>query len=204
MATRQKKAGKPKAEQVLDAISALVDAGKVRFVGVSNFSLSQLRRARRAMRRHSIVSNQIRFNLIDRTSPELLSYCQINQINVIAYCPLARGLQGIRDCDPRGVLDEVARANGRTAAQAALNWCLSHDGVVVIPKGNTAEHVLENCGASDWRLSPEQFRRLTKSIAFRRRGKLDALIRRCLPPGFKQMLKGAGKLLPPVLRRRLN
>lgn len=191
-------------EETLGAVEELVEAGKVRFVGVSNFSLSQLQRAQRAMRKHPIVANQIRLNLIDRTSPELLSYCQVNQINVIAYCPLARGIQGIRDCDPRGVLDEVAEANRRTVAQTALNWCLSHDGVVVIPKGNTLGHVLENCGASDWKLSDADFQRLSESIAYRRRGKLDALVRRCLPSGFKQRLKGIGKLLPPILRRRLN
>ena len=50
-------------EETLGAVEELVDAGKVRFVGVSDFSLSQLQRAQRAMRKHLIVSNQIRFCL---------------------------------------------------------------------------------------------------------------------------------------------
>ena len=192
-------------EETLGAMEELVAAGKVRFIGVSNFSVFQMQRAQRAMRKYPIVSNQVRFNLVDRSSsPEFLTYCADNHITVIAYCPLARGLQYIRDCDPRGVLDEVAMANGRTAAQVALNWCLQHERVVVIPKGNSMEHVVENCGASDWRLSPQDFRRLSESISFRRRGKLDALIRRYLPSGAKQRLKEFGRLLPPALRRRLN
>lgn len=192
-------------EETLGAMEELVDAGKVRHIGVSNFSLVQLQRARRAVRKHPIVANQIRFNLIDRASPpELLSYCTTEGISIIAYCPLGRGLQRIRDCDPQGVLEAVARGTGKTPAQVALNWCLSHEAVMAIPKGNSPEHVLENCAASDWRLSREDFTRLSDLIVHRRRGPVDAMIRRCLPSGFKQGLKGIGKLLPPAIRRRLH
>ena len=100
--------------------------------------------------------------------------------------------------------EAVARGTGKTPAQVALNWCLSHEAVMAIPKGNSPEHVLENCAASDWRLSREDFTRLSDLIVHRRRGPVDAMIRRCLPSGFKQGLKGIGKLLPPAIRRRLH
>lgn len=192
-------------EETLGAVETLVDAGKVRFVGVSNFSLAQLRLAQKAMRKYPIVSNQVRFNLIDRTiSAELLPYCQLNGITVIAYSPLARGLHYILDCDSGGVLEEVAKTNNRTLLQTALNWCLCQDRVVVIPKGNSVEHVLENCASSDWRLSPEQFCRLSESISFQRRGRVDTLVRRLLSPSVKQGLKQFARRLPPGLRRRFN
>lgn len=192
-------------EETLGAMEDLVEAGKVRHIGVSNFSLAQLQHARRAVRKHPIVANQIRFNLIDRPSPpELLSYCTTEGITIIAYCPLGRGLQHIRDCDPRGVLDVVARGMGKSPAQIALNWCLWHEAVVAIPKANSTEHLLENCEASDWRLSDEDFTRLSASIVHRRRGRLDALIRRCLSGAVKQRLKAFGRMLPPVIRRRLH
>jgi len=192
-------------EETLGVMEALVDAGKVRFIGVSNFSLPQLQRAQRAMRKHSIVSNQIRFNLIDRTNDQgLLSYCQANRITVIAYSPLARGFQHILDCDPQGVLTRLAETTRKTAVQIALNWCLCRENVVIIPKGNSVDHVLENCGASDWRLTPEQIRDLDQAIVFRHRGKLDSLLRRHMPSALIPALKSMLRLLPKKVRRRVT
>lgn len=192
-------------EETLGAMEELVDAGKVRFIGVSNFSVRQLQRAQRAMRKHPIVSNQMRFNLADRTIvPQLLPYCQANHITVIAYSPLGREFQTLLACDPQGRLADVARATGRTAAQVALNWCLCQNDVVVIPKSNSAGHVLENCGASGWRLSPQQLRQLDEGILFRRRRGLEILLRRYLPPSVKQAIRRLVGLSPRALGRRCN
>ncbi|MBM3847677.1 MAG: aldo/keto reductase, partial [Verrucomicrobia bacterium] len=54
-------------QDTLGAMEDLVDAGKIRHIGVSNFSVNDLKRALAVTRKHRIVSNQIRFNLIDRT-----------------------------------------------------------------------------------------------------------------------------------------
>jgi len=192
-------------EETLGAMEELVDSGKVRFVGVSNFSVAQLQRAQRAMRKHPVVSNQVRFNLVDRTiSSKLLPYCQQNGVTIIAYSPLARDVRYLFDCDPHHVLTKLAKINHRTPVQTALNWCLYQQSVMVIPKGNSVKHVLENCGASDWRLTPEQFGELDASVVFRSRGQVDTLVRRYLPPGVKQGLKHFARHLPPSLRRRIN
>jgi diketogulonate reductase-like aldo/keto reductase len=115
--------------ETMGTMADLVDAGKVRFVGVSNFSVAQLQEAQKASGRYPIVSNQVRYNLIDRTiESELLPYCRINQITVIAYSPLARNLSRIRDCDSRGTIDDLARVTGRSPAQIVINWCLCKDG----------------------------------------------------------------------------
>jgi diketogulonate reductase-like aldo/keto reductase len=191
-------------DETLEAMEDLVDAGKVRFIGVSNFSVAQLQRAQRAMRRHPIVSNQVRFNLIDRTiTADLLPYCQSHGVTVIAYSPLARGFQHILDCDPRGVLSDVAKAYGKTPVQAALNWCLCQPRVVVIPKGNSVEHVLENCGASGWSLSREHVDRLNSSVAFRRRSGFELLVRRTLSPGVKEGIRQLARHMPRGVRRRV-
>lgn len=192
-------------EETMAAMETLVDAGKVRFIGVSNFSVAQLQRAQKALRKHPLVSNQVRFSLVDRTiTPDLLPYCQANGITVIAYSPLARRLSRIFDGDPSGILAQVAREVGRTAVQVTLNWCLHHDRVVVIPKGNSVSHVVENCGASDWRLSPDQFRLLTEKIRFRRRGRFELFLRRHVPASLTQTLQSAVRLLPAGIRRRVH
>lgn len=192
-------------EETLDAMEQLVDAGKVRFIGVSNFSVPDLERARQAMRKHAIVSNQVRYNIADRTiEGNLLAYCLAHHITVIAYSPLGRELQRLYDCDPQGLLTRISCEVGKTVPQVALNWCVYHDGVVAIPKGNSIAHVLDNCGASGWRLSAEQFRQLDEGILSRKRTAVDSLLRRLAPGWAGPFLKKCVRRLPPSLRRKLN
>ena len=142
--------------ETMGAMEELVDAGKVRYIGVSNFSVGLMEEAQAALSRARIVSNQVEFSLTERSiEPEVLPYCQANGITVIAYSPLARGLGNLERGAGARALAEVAARNGRTVAQVALNWCLYHDRVMVIPKTNASMRVEENCGASGWSLSDE-------------------------------------------------
>lgn len=191
--------------ETMNAMEALVDAGKIRFIGVSNFSVEQLNAARQALRKHPLVSNQVRYNLADRTiEAGLLSFCQKQNITVIAYSPLGRELQRIHDCDPEGALTEIARVTGKTPAQVALNWCLCQDHVVVIPKGNSVAHVRENGGASGWRLAADQKRLLDEKIQFRRRSAAETTLRGLVPRGLTPWVKRGLGLLPRSLRRRVR
>jgi diketogulonate reductase-like aldo/keto reductase len=152
-------------QETMAAMEELVDCGKVRFIGVSNFSIAELKQAQAGLRKHRIVSNQLRYSLVDRRIEfDVLHYCQENHITVIAYSPLARGIDHIRKKDPGGVLTRVAAATGKTEAQVALNWCLRNQAVVTIPKANSVEHTEENCQASGWRLPPEHIRLLERGI----------------------------------------
>jgi diketogulonate reductase-like aldo/keto reductase len=192
-------------EETMGAMAGLIEAGKVRYAGVSNFSLGQLQEAQKALARYPIVSNQLRYNLIDRTiEKDLLHYCQTNHVTVIAYCPLARGLNRICDCDPSRVIDELVRMTGRSPAQIVLNWCLCKEGVVVIPKGNSEEHILDNCGAAGWRLSADQIALLDARIRFRRRNRFDMLARQYTPRRLQALALRAVHLLPQSLRRRVR
>lgn len=134
------------------AMDKLVDDGKVRYVGVSNFSVVQLKQAQAATR-NKIVSNQVRYSLGDRKiEVELLPYCQENQITIIAYSPLASlwGFSTLKASPHDSALEVIAEAHNKSKAQVALNWCISRKGVVVIPKSNSVERTVENCGASGW------------------------------------------------------
>ncbi len=192
-------------EATMAAMEELVDAGKVRFIGVSNFSVAELQRAQTAMRKHPIVANQVRYNVADRTiEPDLLPFCAAHGITVIAHSPLASVPQRLVDCDPRGVLREIAAAIGKTPAQVALNWCLCKTPVIVIPKGSSIFHVAENCGAAGWRLSEAHLARLNMEIVYRRRSRFETLLRNHLPRGFVQGVRRVADLLPRRLRRRLS
>ncbi|MBS1841447.1 MAG: aldo/keto reductase [Acidobacteria bacterium] len=192
-------------EETMGALAVLVDSGKIRFCGVSNFSVRELQAAQNAFGKHKIVSNQVRYNLIDRTiEKEILPYCQANDITVIAYSPLAKGVGRILDCDPNGTISRMAQATGKTPAQIMINWCNFRDGIVSIPKSNSAERVLENCGASGWRLSPDDFALLNREIKFRHRTNFDSLVRKLIPRSLHGTAVKLRALLPRGLRRRIT
>ena len=192
-------------EETMGVMADLVDAGKVRYIGVSNFSVWQLEMAQKALGKRQIVSNQVRYSLIDRTiETGLLQYCQAHRITVIAYSPLGHEFSRVRDCDPTGVIDELARMTGKSPAQVVLNWCLCKDGVVVIPKGNSTKHILDNCGASDWRLSQDQLERLDSRIQCQRESRFGMLIRQWMPGPLQSLAVRVVKVLPRGLRRRLR
>ena len=166
-------------EETMGAMEELVDAGKIRFIGVSNFSVGELRKAQAALSRYRLVSNQVRYNLVERSVElGLLRYCRENKITVIAYSPLARGINHIKARDPGAVLSKVATLTGKTESQVALNWCISKENVIAIPKASSVDHVVQNCDASGWRLTFEQNKSLEKGIRFRRRGRAESALRR--------------------------
>jgi myo-inositol catabolism protein IolS len=155
--------------ETMGAMEKLVDAGKVRFIGVSNFYLKNLQEAEACMTRHKIVSNQVKYSLLQRGIEEdTLSYCQKRRITVIAYSPLARGdlcaKPLLRNRHALGVLQKIAAEKGKTMAQVALNWCIAKPGVIAIPKTDKVERAVECCGASGWKLSPSQIAILEKAF----------------------------------------
>jgi diketogulonate reductase-like aldo/keto reductase len=142
----------------------------VRFIGVSNFDVDELEEAESALRNTTIVSNQVLYNLNDRgIEDDLLPYCEKNGITVMAYTPLDDGnLAGstrFLSSSKMKVLDDIAKQTGKTPAQVSLNWCTSRENVIAIPKSNSVERTIENCGASGWRLSEEQINRLDEAFS---------------------------------------
>ncbi|MFQ5540230.1 MAG: aldo/keto reductase [Candidatus Binatia bacterium] len=155
--------------ETMRAMEELVDMGKVKFIGVSNFSVRDLKEAQESMAKYRVVSNQVLYSLDDREIEEnMLPYCEENNILVIAYSPLARGGLTTRPLLKRrhsmNVLQGIVKETGKTMAQVALNWCISKPSVVAIPKSDKVDRVVENCQASGWRLSVEQLEALNAAF----------------------------------------
>ncbi len=175
-------------EEPMKGMEKLVDEGKVRSIGVSNFSVRDLIKAQAALAKQRIVANQVRYSLVERTiEGGLLQNCQKNGITVIAYSPLATGLGNIRAADPKGVVRKVAEASCKSSAQVALNWCISKEDVIAIPKASTVAHVLEDIGASGWKLKPELAQLLEERMRYRRRGALEIGARRAVRWGMQMI-----------------
>lgn len=165
-------------EETMSAMENLVDQGKVRFIGVSRFSPGDLKKAQAALSKHPIVSNQVRYSLIDRSAEtETLGYCRAHGISLLAFSPLEGIRHSVSPMDPGQVVTAVARATGKTRAQVALNWCASKDRVIALTTASSIDHVVENWGAAGWRLSPEQSHLLDSEIKFRRQGRVKLALR---------------------------
>jgi diketogulonate reductase-like aldo/keto reductase len=182
-------------EETIGAMEELVEQGKVRFLGVSNCSIGEMKRAQAALGKHRIVSNQVRYSLIERTiEPRILDYCKNNHMTVIGFSPLGHSFQNMLMRDPSDALGQVAKETGKTKAQVALNWCIRHPGLITIPKAGSEAHVFENCGSSGWRLTAEQIGLLCRKVTFRRRGPIEAFCRRLARGTLQYVDKGRNSI----------
>jgi diketogulonate reductase-like aldo/keto reductase len=137
-------------KETMGAMEEMMARGKIRAIGVSNFSLDQMMEANSALAKSEIAACQVNYSLIHRkVEKDIIPYCDQNGISVLAYYPLGHGL--LTKPNPR--LDAVCQRNSKTPAQVALNWLVSKPGVFAIPRASRASHVVENLGGSDWRLS---------------------------------------------------
>jgi diketogulonate reductase-like aldo/keto reductase len=145
-------------KETMKAMEELVSRGKIRYIGVSNFSVTQTQEAMEALPRSEIVSNQVRYNLTHRSiESELLPYCEKEKLTVMAYQPLDGG-RVPNGKIPQGLLDKY----GMTSAQIMLNWVTYRDSVVAIPKASKVEHMEENAAAGDTRMSEGDHRALSQ------------------------------------------
>ena len=153
--------------ETMGAMDQLVRDGKVRFVGVSNFSVEQLREAEQALGPGRVVSDQIKYSLFDHEfADEVIPYCQETGIAVLAYSSLETGkFESELKRRPQlvEVLDTICAQAAKTAAQVLLNWVLHPPNVVTIPMTNRVERVDENCAAAGWRLTDEQYEALAEA-----------------------------------------
>jgi diketogulonate reductase-like aldo/keto reductase len=152
--------------ETMKAMEKLVKDGRIHHIGVSNFSVEQMKEAQQSLSHEKIVSNQVEFNLVDRSvEARILPFCQKEGLTMIAYSPLGQGKI------PRGqgsafrILDEIAGKLGKSRNQVALNWVLQHDSVVAIPKAANTDHLRENAEVVEWKLSSEDYQKLAKAFS---------------------------------------
>lgn len=124
----------------------LVEAGKVRSIGVSNFKPAHLDRLL-AEARIRPVANQIQLNP-RITRPDHMAYGRAHDIVTVAWSPLGQG-QGLLD-DP--TLRSIAAAHDRTPAQVVLRWNIEL-GLVTIPRSSNPERLAQNLDLFDFALT---------------------------------------------------
>jgi diketogulonate reductase-like aldo/keto reductase len=135
--------------ETLAGFEGLIRAGKIRYWGVSNFDVDDLRELRSTKGGAAAATDQVLYNLNRRGIEwDLLPWRRELGMPIMAYSPVEQG-RLLR----HPVLQEVAARHGATAAQVALAWVLRHSDMIAIPKAGNPRHVQENRAALDIRLS---------------------------------------------------
>ncbi len=149
-------------KETIAAMDFLVEQKLVRFIGVSNFSLGLLKEAQ-SLAKNKIIANQVEYSLLERNAEDgMLQHCQENNIALIAYTPLAKGLLARPGFN--AILDKLSEKYSRTQAQIAVNWLVAHKNVIAIPRTRSVERLRENLGAVGWQLETGDFESLNKEF----------------------------------------
>ena len=167
--------------ELMGLMADAVQAGKIRAVGVSNYSAEQMRTAHAALAERGVplASNQVEYSLLHR-KPEVdgvLEVCRELGITLIAQMPLASGAlagkyaagarpSGFRrfmpyfrqkgpESAPRivALLREIGERYGKSPAQVALRWLIENECVLPIPGAKNGQQAAENAGALSFRLT---------------------------------------------------
>lgn len=184
--------------KLMDQLARAVKAGKVKAVGVSNYSAEQMRQAHAALAKHGIplASNQVEYSLLVR-KPEVdgvLEACRDLGITLIAYSPLAGGrLTGKYSAQNRPggffrsvlpqygrksleaiqpvlkVVQEIGEKYGKTPSQVAIRWLIENPIVLPIPGAKNGKQALENAGALSFSLTTEEMDSLDRATTAWRR-----------------------------------
>ena len=145
----------PRGEQ-FDAIKSLLDTKVIRHAGLSEVSVAEIEAASKVFK---VATVQNRYNLVDRTSEDVLDYCEKHGIGFIPWYPLAAGDLA----KPGSLLDTIAKRHGAAPSQVALAWVLKRSPVMLpIPGTSKFRHLEENVAAVDIALSDEEFQALDR------------------------------------------
>jgi diketogulonate reductase-like aldo/keto reductase len=139
------------------ALNQLLREGKVKHLGVSNFSLKLLQQAQK-FSETPILTNQVPYRLPDRAYVEngVLAYCQQNDILLTAYSPVK-----FRRLPVDKTVRAIAEAHSATPYQIALAWLVQQPRVITIPMSFDRQHQADNLAALDIRLTEAEMAQLT-------------------------------------------
>ncbi|WP_430754019.1 aldo/keto reductase [Micrococcus luteus] len=147
-------------QDTVAAFHQLVENGKIRYWGLSNFDHRALAELQDVPGSSGLATDQVLYNL-SRRGPEydLLPWCTDHQLPVMAYSPIEQG----RILDDT-TLNDVAARHSVSPAAAALAWVLRRDSLCTIPKASSPQHVRDNATALDVELTREDLDALDRAF----------------------------------------
>jgi diketogulonate reductase-like aldo/keto reductase len=151
-------------EETMSAMEKMVEEGKIRNIGVSNFSVDEASGALSALRRNRLVSIQSEFNFFERSvENDILPFCKENNLILIAYSPLAQG-KIVNGREQIEFIDKLARKYNSSPAQIALRWLVSNPDVIVIPNTSKPHRATENGLSASIQLSVSDIASISRKL----------------------------------------
>lgn len=179
-------------QETMETLLEIQRAGKIRYIGISNYSLNQIDESLKYV---NLISYQPRYNLFDRSiEGKVADFCIRHNIGIIAYSPLASGIlsgkytKDAKFTDWRGgnmsrntgffkdtvfpsLIDKTeklkvyAQSKGRTVIELAIAWVMRKPGITAAIVGsNTPEQVAMNVKAVDWKLTAEEIKEIEEIV----------------------------------------
>lgn len=146
---------KVKIEETLKPVAEAVQAGKIRYVGLSEVSIKQIEQVEKIL---PVVSVQNLYNLGNRQWEEVLDYTAKRGMAFIPWYPLASGPNKLQD-----KIGAIAKKHNVTVAQIALAWLLKRsENILLIPGTKSIQHLHENMKSTDVELTDEEYDILLK------------------------------------------
>ena len=157
-------------KETVRAFERLVQDGKIRAWGVSNFDVAELEEAQAIAGPGRIACNQVLYHLAERSiEARVLPWCAKRGVALVAYSPFGAGRFPSPASAGGRVLAEVARARGATAHEIALAFLLRDPATFVIPKAARIPHVEAAARAGDLVLTEDELRRIDQAFPGPRR-----------------------------------
>lgn len=173
--------------ETMEAMELLIQYGKIRAAGVSNYSVDQLKEASRTLK---LVSNQVSYSMLNRAvENDLVPYALENELGIIVYSPMERGLltgkyfkeSKLKGDDHRNgyfsqfdldkvksflqAIEPIAKSNGTTLSQLVLQWTALQPGISVVLAGaRNAEQAIANARAFDFKLSADELQLINNEL----------------------------------------
>ncbi|EPH13382.1 hypothetical protein HMPREF9713_00711 [Myroides odoratimimus CCUG 12700] len=174
--------------ETMEALEILIQQGKIRAAGVSNYSLDQVKQARESL---NIASNQVGYSMLNRSvEQDLVPYALDNDLGIIVYSPMERGLLTgkyfkdgkLKESDHRNgyfqqfdlakveaflnAITPLANDKGATLSQLVLRWTSLQPAISVVLAGaRNAEQAIANAKAMDINLSAEEIKFINTELA---------------------------------------
>ncbi|MFW6149351.1 MAG: aldo/keto reductase [Atribacterota bacterium] len=144
-------------KETFQALKELYSEGKVKAVGVSNFTIKNLKLALDVCQSISlpITVNQVEFHPF-LYQESLLNFCRENHISLTAYRPIAKGL-----VNDNLIIRQIAQKYQKSPAQITLRWLTQQD-IITIPKASSEEHLRENINIFDFELDNLDIEKIKK------------------------------------------
>ena len=149
-------------EESFEAFSRLIEAGKIRYFGVGNFSIKLLKEAVKLDTEKKLSTLQTEYDLFNRSiEEEILKFNEVNSISTVAYMSFGKNSYSKNELK---ILSTISKKYQKSIRSIVLNWIISHQNLILLTSSMSKEHTLENYNSQKFKLSIDDVNLINKNF----------------------------------------